>query len=928
MAAEFQRWPVPWSPWLVLSHLPSVLVHIAVWAYVEACNAEGACSARTSIAFRPPPPAPSGIVAVADGSTEVDLTWNSVANATRYEVEYKTTASDAWIDHPGSTTATSTSVAGLECGTGHDFRVRAHGDGTNRASHWGPWSATASEDTEACVVNRPGAPANVALTVRDRQLEVAWDTPTSDGGSPIVGHQFRYRVHGTETWTDSDEYTTASSRNRRSPSDQLDLAQRVIAGLGNGTEYDVEVRVKNANGYSSWTEHQPVSAVPAAATIAIASIVDDSLEVGGSTEFSVRAENLSTTVDYTIRLSTSATGGDSGVLKFNSCGTNAADALDFPIGTNASAVTIQGALTVYGCAAGGDDLTATLSGGTGTSPSATRAITATESAFPTLQAPIASFAADGVTVETDFILPDRRFQYRVILEILSGEGDYTAVDTHDPVFGDSAALFFTGKLPDTTDVYRVTLSVCRDATRSVCGNETTSPAMSPPDGVDIDLNRSTAGSIAIDATTDFAVSVNDLHASQSYVLSLHSNSTGTLKFGSSCTRGTSTREFDPISGAVSYRVGSVSVVGCAGGSAEIYATLKIGTVVIASSTARLNIDVKPHAPIDVRVNGDSRTANSGQAKLRWSTSSNATTYKVSYGVDCPAQNAVCNPALSDWLNGIDAVANTESVGGSDVMTLTLQSLTVDTLYRVRVAVVENGISSDWSPIVLVYPTAGMFAESATVSPEIGSIPANGYHPSHNYQAEVCTNKMPSNWLPDIKQAVSEWERKVVWNVGQANIITGTPTERDDCVDLEVFNNRPPYNTDYQWGEIRQADNLTEFKLYCHEAPMDDNVAACASKLRLNGFNSYGEHSMILFRRQAAHLYPPGGWGPGAAVDPGIVDCSQLYQTALHEAGHAFAFRHAAQDVSVMKEGRARVYCEPRPHDIAAMMAIYQSHPRP
>ena len=352
-------------------------------AYVEACNAEGACSARTSIAFRPPPPAPSGIVAVADGSTEVDLTWNSVANATRYEVEYKTTASDAWIDHPGSTTATSTSVAGLECGTGDDFRVRAHGDGTNRASHWGPWSATASEDTEACVVNRPGAPANVALTVRDRQLEVAWDTPTSDGGSPVLGHQFRYRMHGTQTWTESDEYTTASRRDRRSASDELGLAQRVIGGLDNGMRYYVEVRVKNANGYGSWTEQQSVSAAPAAAAIAIESIVDASLEVGGSTVFSVRAENLSTTVDYTIRLSTSDTGADAGVLKFNSCGTNAADSIDFSIGTNASAVTIRGALAVYGCAEGGDDLRATLSGGTGTSPSATQAITVTESASST-----------------------------------------------------------------------------------------------------------------------------------------------------------------------------------------------------------------------------------------------------------------------------------------------------------------------------------------------------------------------------------------------------------------------------------------------------------------------------------------------------------------------------------------------------------------
>ena len=353
------------------------------YAYVAACNAEGACSTRGSSRFLPPPPAPRNLDADADGQNAVDLEWRSVTDAEAYEAEYRETSETTWTDADGSTTTTSKTVDGLTCGTEYQFRVRAHGDGTDRSEHWGPWSQTAAADTDACASNNtPGAPTTVTLTVRDRQLEVDWDAPEDIGDTPIDGHQFRYRVNGTERWTESAAHST-STRVRRSVGGSIPVAVRIIDRLDNGTVYDVEVRVKNGGGYGPWTEQQDVSEAPAAATIAIMNVADASLEAGGSTMFSVRAENLSTVVDYTIRLSTSSTGSDAGVLKFNSCGTNAADSIDFPIGTEVSAVTISGALTVYGCAAGSDNLTATLTGGTGTSPSATQAITVTESASST-----------------------------------------------------------------------------------------------------------------------------------------------------------------------------------------------------------------------------------------------------------------------------------------------------------------------------------------------------------------------------------------------------------------------------------------------------------------------------------------------------------------------------------------------------------------
>ena len=236
------------------------------WAYVAACNAEGACSDRRSVSFIPPPAAPANLRAEADGMNDVDLEWRSVSDAEAYEAEYKETAETAWSDAVGSTTTTSKTVDGLTCGTEYEFRVRAHGDGTDRADHWGPWSQTAAADTDACASNNtPGAPTTVTLTVRDRQLEVDWDAPEDIGDTPIDGHQFRYRVNGTERWTESAEHST-STRVRRSVGGSIPVADRIIDRLDNGTVYDVEVRVKNGGGYGPWTEQQDVSEAPAAAT--------------------------------------------------------------------------------------------------------------------------------------------------------------------------------------------------------------------------------------------------------------------------------------------------------------------------------------------------------------------------------------------------------------------------------------------------------------------------------------------------------------------------------------------------------------------------------------------------------------------------------------------------------------------------------------
>ena len=303
-------------------------------AYVEACNAEGACSAWTSIAFRPPPPAPSGIVAVADGSTEVDLTWRSVANATRYEVEYRQASETAWTDHTGSTTATSTSVAGLECGTNHDFQVRAHGDGTNRAAHWGPWSTTASEDTEMCTNNRPGAPRNVRVVPGNNRIVVLWDPPASDGGSPVTGYKIARDAGST------------GSRSARAIVDPTLLGADdrgyAFLSLANGTSYSVTVNAVNSNGDGTPATS---TATPLATTITVTAL--DTLDVGSSGSVGVTTTGTVASTTYMVRLSID----DDEKISFNGCSPqDAAEILQ----------NLTSTATVHGCAIGIANVTALL----------------------------------------------------------------------------------------------------------------------------------------------------------------------------------------------------------------------------------------------------------------------------------------------------------------------------------------------------------------------------------------------------------------------------------------------------------------------------------------------------------------------------------------------------------------------------------------
>ena len=115
---------------------------------------------------------------------------------------------------------------GLHGGTTHHYRVSAL-----TSSGAGMPSNVAHATTER---GPPAAPRNVRATPDDEQATLAWDAPSSDGGSALTGYRYRHRVENGGDWMDWRSIGTKR--------------QVTVKNLTNGRSYTFEVRAVNAKG--------------------------------------------------------------------------------------------------------------------------------------------------------------------------------------------------------------------------------------------------------------------------------------------------------------------------------------------------------------------------------------------------------------------------------------------------------------------------------------------------------------------------------------------------------------------------------------------------------------------------------------------------------------------------------------------------------
>ena len=187
---------------------------------------------------------------VVGGNQQLTVSWsppssNGGAAITHYQLRHRIGSSGAWetgLDRVASSTRATIST--LRASTAYEVQVRA-----KNSAGWGNWSPSGPGTTD-----RLPAPA---VTPGNRQLRVTW--PAVSGATQ---YQVRRRRAGTTSWTIAS--TWGSSRTRR------------LAGLTNGTRYDVQYQARDSAGpwplWSYTATDTPIEPVKFRGTLTVGSL--------------------------------------------------------------------------------------------------------------------------------------------------------------------------------------------------------------------------------------------------------------------------------------------------------------------------------------------------------------------------------------------------------------------------------------------------------------------------------------------------------------------------------------------------------------------------------------------------------------------------------------------------------------------------------
>ncbi len=150
------------------------------------------------------PGPPRNLRAQTDGETVIELTWSPPLNSgtspiIAYRIEISRNGGTTWSVLVGSTGSTTTRYrhSGLQPGTTRHYRVSA----LNAAGR-GPTSNVAFATTSSgTATGEPGPPRNLRATATGQTtIDLSWNTPLSNGNSPIVGYRIEVSRNGGSTW--------------------------------------------------------------------------------------------------------------------------------------------------------------------------------------------------------------------------------------------------------------------------------------------------------------------------------------------------------------------------------------------------------------------------------------------------------------------------------------------------------------------------------------------------------------------------------------------------------------------------------------------------------------------------------------------------------------------------------------------------------
>ena len=184
----------------------------------------------------------------ADGRTQIDLGWEKPvengAPITSYTVEVADRSNGPWAAPDPAPqlgrSDTSWSHTGLTGGTRKYYRMKAaNSQGDSE------WSEVIDATTRA--PGKAGPPLNVqAAPDGDAAIDVSWDPPADDGGSPIRYYEVQWSADGTGGWRGAGRTTDAETRTFKQ------------TGLSFGTTRYYRVAARNGVTLGEWSD-PPVS---------------------------------------------------------------------------------------------------------------------------------------------------------------------------------------------------------------------------------------------------------------------------------------------------------------------------------------------------------------------------------------------------------------------------------------------------------------------------------------------------------------------------------------------------------------------------------------------------------------------------------------------------------------------------------------------
>ena len=229
---------------------------------VAAINSGGRGSYSDPASATTLPAAPTGLVAMVVSDAEVALTWQPPTNPggaaiTGYQLWYSEDKDGPWIDLGTTSDGSilSYSHIGLDRGTAYYYRVAAINSG-GRGSYTDPPVSATTYDV-------PSVPMGLAaVTVSRDRIDVEWEAPDSDGGTPITGYQLQVSEDGGTTF--SNLYRTNGT-----------ILSYEHRGLSAGSTRHYRVAAINSGGRGSYSDPASATTLPAAPTGLVAMVVSD-----------------------------------------------------------------------------------------------------------------------------------------------------------------------------------------------------------------------------------------------------------------------------------------------------------------------------------------------------------------------------------------------------------------------------------------------------------------------------------------------------------------------------------------------------------------------------------------------------------------------------------------------------------------------------